>query len=112
MLALFVSMFLFTMDAPAKSGGTWTGTLLDQHCSAKHAANPSDHETSCVMKCAKNGKGLGMAVDGKWYSFDSKGEKMGWKILKKSKATSNLQVTVNGTLKGDKIIVKKMTEKA
>lgn len=93
--------------------GTWSGTLIDKHCgSDMTAAKLPTHEKSCVMKCAKDGKSLGMMVDGKWYAFDKNGEKLGWAILKKTKASANVQVSVEGKLKGDKITVTKMTEKA
>ncbi len=98
-------------DKPA--AGTWSGVLIDKHCGSDMSADklPS-HEKSCVMKCAKDGKNLGMMVDGKWYAFDKKGEKLGWAILKKTKAAANVQVSVEGKLKGDKITVTKMSEKA
>ena len=106
-----VFMLAATTSASAKdkpASGTWTGTLIDKHCSAKNASDPSSHEKDCVMKCSPNGKDLGMIVDGKFYSFDKKGEKLGWTILKKSKAENNVQVTVNGKLAGNKISVSKM----
>ena len=115
-LILAVSIGLFflanTSIAKDKPAGTWSGTLMDKHCSAKMASDPNGHEKACTMKCSPHGKDLGMVVDGKWYSFDSKGEKLGWTILKKSKATNNVEVTVNGKLSGDKIVVKKMMAKA
>jgi hypothetical protein len=113
LLAFALGVFMLAASAPAHAkdqptSGTWSGTLIDKHCSAKNASDPSGHEKSCVMKCAANGKDLGMIVDGKFYSFDKKGEKLGWNILKKSKAENNVQVTVNGKLAGNKISVSKM----
>ena len=114
-LAIAVGLLLLGNSATAKDKptvGTWSGTLIDKHCSAKEASNPSGHEKACVMKCAANGKNLGMIVDGKFYSFDTKGEKLGWSILKKSKAESDIEVTVTGKLSSNKISVAKMMPKA
>jgi hypothetical protein len=114
-LAIAVGLLLLGNSATAKdkpTAGTWSGTLIDNHCAAKEASNPSSHEKSCTMKCAANGKGLGMIVDGKFYAFDAKGEKLGWSILKKSKASNDIEVTVTGKLSGDKISVMKMMPKA
>ncbi len=94
--------------------GTWTGTLIDGHCGQKHAAQADklkEHDKDCTMKCAKGGKGLGLAVDGKWYSFDAKGEKTAWKLLKAHKGDANLQVTVVGKVDGEKITISKISDK-
>ena len=72
----------------------------------------ASHERSCVMKCAKDGKDLGVMVAGKWYGFDANGEKLGWNILKSSTAKSDVQVNITGTLKDGTIAVKTMTAKA
>ena len=116
LLALLVAFSFTAMSSSAKTTaapGTWSGTLIDKHCGSHMAADKlAAHEKACAMKCAKDGKDLGMVVDGKWYAFDKKGEKLGWSILKKSKADANIQVNVEGKLKGDKITVTKMSEKA
>lgn len=107
-LSLFVTTSLTSAkNSPAPS--TWTGTLVDKHC-GRHmeAGKLESHEKACVMKCAKNGKDLGVSIDGKWYSFDKKGEKLGWAILKNATADANIQVNVTGTLKGNKIHVTSM----
>ena len=113
---LTVAMFLAVNPAISKDGpskGSWTGTLVDKHCGSDMTAEKlPTHKKDCVMKCAKNGKDLGMMVDGKWYAFDAKGEKLAWKLLKGSKADANIQVTVDGTLKGDKITITKIAPKA
>jgi hypothetical protein len=106
--ALLVSSTVtIAKDKPAST--TWTGTLIDKHCGAHAEADKlAAHEKACVMKCAKNGKDLGVSIDGTWYSFDKKGEKLGWSILKSATADANIQVKVNGTLKGNKIHVASM----
>lgn len=105
--------FLFLGNVVAKSTpGSWTGTLIDQMCAKKmngDASKIQGHEKACIMSCAKNGKTLGMVVDGKFYHFDRKGETMAWKLLKKS-TDGNLQVTVNGSVDGDKIAVKSISK--
>ena len=113
-LLLLATVGLFVSNSVTIAKGTptassWTGTLVDKHC-GKHmeADKLASHEKACVMKCAKNGKDLGISINGTWYSFDKKGEQLGWKILKNSTADANVQVTVNGTLKGNKIHVTSM----
>ena len=113
-LALLAIMLLSTTLSAKGTPGTWSGTLIDKHCGGKMATDATKlgaHDKDCTMKCAKNGAGLGMVVDGKWYAFDSKGEKMGWKLLKGSTMTDNMMVTVTGSLNGDKISVKKIMPK-
>src|SRR4051812_9593220 len=114
LLALVLGFVLATnVSAKGPTAGSWTGMLIDKHCgSMMTGEKATTHDKDCAMKCAKNGKGLGMTVDGKWYSFDKKGETLAWNILKSSNATSNIQVNVDGKVKGNKIAVKKMTEKA
>jgi hypothetical protein len=112
-LVVALSLFVTTGMSSAKNTpaptSTWTGTLIDKHC-GRHmeAGKLESHEKACVMKCAKNGKDLGVSIDGTWYSFDKKGEKLGWSILKSATADANIQVQVTGKLKGHKIFVTNM----
>lgn len=112
LLLITVGFLVSTTVSTAKNtptASTWTGTLIDKHCGSHiEAEKLTTHEKTCVMKCAKNGKDLGISVNGTWYSFDKNGEKLGWKILKNSTADANIQVKVNGTLKGKKIHVTSM----
>ena len=111
---LVLSIVILTASATFAKGtdSTWTGTLVDKKCSgkAKHG-DMINKERECVMRCAKNGKDLGVMISGMWYSFDPKGEKMAWKVIKNSKMDQGVDVVVTGTRKGKKIWVKTIVER-
>jgi hypothetical protein len=88
---------------------TLSGYLVDKMCGAKpeRAAN---HSKSCTEKCA--GSGLGVVADGKFVSFDEKGNQLGADLLKNSKQTKGVKVTVEGTQDGETLKVSKITEPA
>ena len=120
-IVLMLAMsFVLTTNAPAKSkpvAGTWSGTLVDKMCAEKiikkgDMSKMKEHEKSCMMTCGKGAKNLGVVVDGAFYSFDAKGNKMAWKLMKNSKADSDIQVTVDGKLKGKRIWVSKIEQKS
>lgn len=109
LLLAFTATTSVVSVAKDKPVSTWTGTLVDKHCGHHMEADKlASHEKACVMKCAKNGKDLGVSVDGTWYSFDKKGEKLGWNILKGSTEDANIHVAITGKMKGHKIHVTSM----
>ena len=86
---------------------TWNGYLIDKMCGAKpeRAAN---HPKSCTEKCA--GSGLGLVAEGKFIAFDEKGNQLGADLLKNSKQTKGIKVTVEGKLDGDTLQVTNLKE--
>jgi hypothetical protein len=84
---------------------SWTNvSMVDTLCSAKVKANPDAHTRACALQCAKGGYGI-LASDGTYLKFDKAGNDQALAILKASKATDHLRVTVTGTRKGDTIAV-------
>lgn len=49
---------------------SWTGTVSDSHCGAKHA-EASDAATGCVNGCVKGGAKYILVSDGKVYELDA-----------------------------------------
>jgi len=45
---------LIAFAATAAFAETWTGTISDEHCGAKHA-EPTEKSIACVEKCVKGG---------------------------------------------------------
>jgi hypothetical protein len=93
-----------------------TGYLTDNACSARFAKadDPSEaiknHTKKCALMpgCAKSGYSL--LADGKWYKFDDDGNAKVAELLQNSKRDKGISVNVEGTVEGDKLSVKKITE--
>jgi hypothetical protein len=87
--------FVFASAEP----GSWTGWVTDSHCGAKGAN--ADH-ASCAIKCVKE-KGAS------WALWDPAAKKL--YVLEHASDAEKMaaqQVTVHGTLEGDKIEVTSM----
>jgi hypothetical protein len=57
------------------------------------------------MKCAKDGKSVGLLTSGKYLGFDATGEKIAWKLLLKSNQDEMPPVIVQGVLRDSIIAV-------
>jgi hypothetical protein len=92
-LSLFVGLgSLFTAAAFAE---TWSGTVSDSMCGAKHeAASASD--AACVNKCVKGGASAVFISDGKVYQIAADSQSKVMPLLGK-------KVTVMGKMDGDTI---------
>jgi hypothetical protein len=74
---------------------TFTGTVSDEHCGAKHAKASADAE-SCVEKCVSGGAKYVLVSHGKVYQVDDQD---------KFKGLGGKSVKVKGTLSGETITV-------
>lgn len=92
-LVLLVAMVLALSSFGWAGGTSWTGTISDSHCGAKHAA-PGD--TDGVNKCVKGGAKYVLVSDGKVYELDAQD---------KVAAHAGKSVKVTGELKGMAITV-------
>lgn len=92
-LSLIISLgSLFTAAAFAE---TWSGTVSDSMCGAKHeAASASD--TACVKKCVKGGASAVFLSDGKVYQISAKSQSKVMPLL-------GQKVTLTGKMDGDTI---------
>lgn len=91
-----VSFALASMGAFA---ATWSGTISDANCGAKHA-DASDKSMSCVKTCVGKGAEAVFVVDGKVL-----------KIANQDTVKAHLghKVEVTGELSGDTVTVSKVT---
>ena len=83
----------------AAGGKTFTGTVSDSMCGAKHAM-PGD-DAACTRGCVSKGSKYALVVGDKVYTLDSS-DKATLASLDKAAGTST---TVKGTLNGDTIQV-------
>ncbi|HKV40679.1 MAG TPA: hypothetical protein VJX67_15815 [Blastocatellia bacterium] len=93
-----------------------TGYIIDNACAAKHAKddNVADeikgHPKSCATAAGCAASGYALYADGKLYKLDSSGNKKVAAILKNTKSDKGLEVNVEGTVSGDSIKVKSISE--
>lgn len=94
-----------------------TGYVIDNACSTRAAGENGaekvkNHTVKCAMmpSCAKSG--YAVFSDGKLYKLDEEGNKKAADILKNTKAEKGVQVSVEGTLDGDVLKVKSISEVA
>jgi hypothetical protein len=92
-LSLIVS--LGSMFAAAAFAETWSGTVSDSMCGAKHeAASASD--AACVKKCVKGGASAVFISDGKVYQIAADSQSKVMPLL-------GQKVTVMGKMDGDTV---------
>ncbi len=92
---------------------TITGNLIDNACaeSAKDLdTRARNHPTSCALMEKCQSSGYAVYADHKLYKLDDKGNDSAVNLLKNTKATKGVKVTVEGTVDGDTIHVTKLTE--
>ena len=77
------------------AGKSWTGTVSDSHCGAKHA-EASDAAAGCVASCVKGGAKYVLVSGGKVYQLDAQD---------KFADFAGRSVKVSGSMKGDAITV-------
>jgi len=94
-----------------------TGYVIDNACSARAASENGaekvkNHTVKCAMmpSCAKSG--YAVFADGKLYKLDEEGNKKAADILKNTKAEKGVQVSVEGTVDGETLKVKSISEVA
>ena len=94
-LALLLTGALALPALAAGQGGQWTGWITDEHCGAK-GANAGHKD--CGVKCYNDGSKL---------VFYNNADKKLYKIDKQEVAKEHLghEVTINGTVTGDSIMV-------
>jgi hypothetical protein len=78
-------------------GETWSGTISESGCGAKHAAG-TEKDAACIKKCVEKGAAPVLVVDGKVMKLSDDS---------KTKVMDHLghKVTVTGKLEGDAISV-------
>jgi hypothetical protein len=93
---------------------TFKGYVIDNMCASAHASELSEtakgHPTACATmpNCIKSG--YSVVSEGKQYKLDEEGNKKVLGLLKGTKSKKGLLVTVEGTLDGETLHVKKIAE--
>lgn len=67
-IMLCITVLAFCSLALA-AGKSWTGTVSDDHCGAKHA-KASDEAAACVKKCVEGGAKYVLVSRGKVYQLE------------------------------------------
>jgi hypothetical protein len=99
LLSAAATICLTASSAFAFAPGTWSGTITDSMCNAKHAAGSKD-DVACAEKCMKMGDKAVFVVGDKVYKIDNQDA---------VKAHIGHKVNVTGTLTGDTVHIDKVT---
>lgn len=91
-----MALSLFAVGAFAES---WSGTISDEHCGAKHAA-AAEADMKCVNGCMGKGAKAVFVVGDKVYKIDNQDA---------IKGHEGHKVTINGKLTGDTVHVDGVT---
>lgn len=93
-----------------------TGYIIDNACAAGRATgdNPTEKVKNHTVKCAQMPKcaesGYALYADGKLYKLDAEGNKKAAELLKNTKVEKGMQVAIEGTVEGDTLTVKTISE--
>ncbi len=92
---LAVAALFLSFSAVAAFADSWTGTIADEHCGAKHAAAAAA-DTQCAKKCIDGGAAAVFVVGDKVYKIDNQDA---------IKGHEGHKVTITGKLTGESVHV-------
>jgi len=102
---LFAAAVLFAASPALAEEKTWTGTLSDAKCAAKHAKTEhgggSADDSECVKKCVEGGGKYVFVAGAKTYTIANQD-------FSSLKNHAGHQVALTGEMKGDSITVSKI----
>ena len=93
-----------------------TGYIIDNACAAGRATgdNAAEKVKNHTVKCAQMAKcaesGYALYADGKLYKLDAEGNKKAAELLKNTKVEKGMQVAVEGSVDGETLTVKTISE--
>jgi len=103
--ALFAAAVLFAASPALAEEKTWTGTLSDAKCAAKHAKTEhgggSADDSECVKKCVEGGGKYVFVAGAKTYQIANQD----FATLKNH---AGHQIALTGEMKGESITVSKI----
>jgi hypothetical protein len=114
---LFASVSLMAQQAKKEtksmSNKGFTGYVVDKMCAVgmvkkgpKVAMEKAmKHTKACALEDDCAASGYGLVMDGKFFKFDERGDKLAAEYLNKTTKKRDLLVDVKGTLKGEVIDV-------
>ena len=114
----FTLLFAVALYARDSKDVKLTGYLLDNNCTAGHEKDKdfpewaTKHGTNCAKMESCEKSGYVVYAEDKVYKLDEAGNGMASELLKNTKVTKGLKVTVEGTLDDDSDTIKvtKLTE--
>ena len=105
MKSVLVAVSLLTFAVPCAAQQSWTGTISDSMCKAKHEEAAEGQgkmaDRDCTLSCVKGGSKFVLLVDGKVYQIANQS-------LPDLEKYAGAKVTVTGDLKGDSVTVAKI----
>ena len=120
---LVAGKFAFAQDPPEKKEMKKTdhrmvGYLVDEMCGSKMAmsdvkksdAKAARHTKDCALADHCKESGYGLVSHGKFYKFDTEGDKKAESFLGSEKKENNIKVAVVGTVEGDKMTVESIKD--
>ena len=108
-LTAIMALSLVVMAQGGKKEESWTGSIVDKHCSG---ADMATHGKGCVLSKKCYDSGLGVFADGKFIAFDADGTAKAKAALEASKKDKGAKFKVTGTVTGDTMKVSKIVEEA
>ncbi len=93
-------ILLLSLGLYATANQTFTGTVSDTMCGARHTMMPGKPDAECVRECVKAGSDYALVVGNKVYTL--KGDKAALDKFAGRKATVHGQLTGN-TIQADSI---------
>jgi hypothetical protein len=98
---------LLAFCAASMYGASWTGEISDSACGASHAKMMGEHkdlktDRDCTLACVKAGSKYVLVSDGKVFQIENQS-------LPALQQRAGQMVDVTGDLKGDSIVVSKIS---
>jgi hypothetical protein len=105
MRSVLVAVSLLTFAVPCAAQQSWTGTISDSMCKAKHEEAAEGQgkmaDRDCTLSCVKGGSKFVLLVDGKVYQIANQDNK-------DLTTFAGQAVKISGELKGDTITITKV----
>src|SRR3982074_2659735 len=95
LMALILGVGLTVSSAFAAPGKTFTGTVSDSMCGAKHAMSGDD--AGCTRACVSKGSKYALVVGDKVYTLETSDKA----VLETLDKQAGAKATVTGTVNGD-----------
>ena len=115
-MLVMAGVLAFAQGEAASQPVKLTGYLVDRMCADAEgegeaiAETAKGHPTACSLMPSCSAKGFALVVDTKIYKLDEAGNKTAHSVLKATKAVKGLRVEVEGTLDGETLRTKKVSE--
>jgi hypothetical protein len=106
-LTAVMALSLVIMAQDKAKETSWTGNIVDKHCSA---ADMATHGKGCVLSADCMKSGLGLYSDGKFTPFDKDSSAKAKAALEKSKKDKGAKFKVTGTLKDGNLVATQIVE--